>query len=124
MVLINSRTASAAEIFARVVQLHQRGTVLGDRSEGSVADITLYFRWLLNKQLQYEISIPQADYIMPDGKSLEHVGVTPDETVLPTADDIANGRDPVLARAAELLGVKLTPEEAGKLFPADDGRKQ
>ena len=43
--------------------------------------------------------------------------MTPDEVVLPTAQDMASGRDPVLAHAAETLGVKISAEDAGKAFP-------
>jgi C-terminal processing protease CtpA/Prc len=56
---------------------------------------------------------------MTDGKSLERVGVTPDEVLLPSAADIAAKRDPVLSRAADVVGFKLSPEKAGELFPIE-----
>jgi C-terminal processing protease CtpA/Prc len=54
---------------------------------------------------------------MPDGFRLEKAGVTPDEILLPTAADLANQRDPVLARAITLLGGTMTAEQAGKFYP-------
>jgi hypothetical protein len=65
----------------------------------------------------YGASITEWDLKMSDGKSLEHVGVTPDDVVLPTAQDLAAGRDPVLAHAAQALGVRISPDAAGKAFP-------
>jgi carboxyl-terminal processing protease len=118
VVLVDARSASAAELFARIVQLEKRGVVIGDHTSGKVMEAKRYDEQLgKDTAIFFGISITESDLIMPDGKSLEHAGVTPDETVLPTAQDLALGRDPVLAHAAELLGVKLSPEDAGKAFP-------
>jgi C-terminal processing protease CtpA/Prc len=62
----------------------------------------------------YGFSITSADLVMTDGKSLEGTGVTPDEMMLPTATDLAEGKDPVLSHAAELAGAKLDPVARGQ----------
>lgn len=120
IVLVDSTSGSAAEIFARTMQIEKRGIVLGDRSAGAVmqargfghesgVDIVAF----------YGASITNADVIMTDGKSLEHVGVIPDEVLLPSAADLAAQRDPVLSRAAAVAGYEITPEQAGTFFPIE-----
>ena len=118
IVLVDSDSASASETFARVIQLEKRGIVIGDVTSGAVMEARQYSEQMgAESLLFYAASITESDVIMTDGKSLEHVGVTPDEIALPTAQDLAAGRDPVLAHAAETLGIRMTPEEAGKAFP-------
>ncbi|MGO9640549.1 MAG: S41 family peptidase [Candidatus Acidiferrales bacterium] len=123
IVLIDSQSASGSELFARVMQIEKRATVLGDISSGSVMESQIYPHVNgmpgFDKMIFFASSVSQADIIMVDGKSLEHAGVVPDERILPTATDLTNERDPVLARAAELANVKLSPEDAGKLFPTE-----
>jgi C-terminal processing protease CtpA/Prc len=53
---------------------------------------------------------------MPDGQRLENRGVIPDEIVLPTADDLRDGRDPALARALEVVGILVDPAAAARVF--------
>lgn len=120
IVLIDSRSGSAAEMLARVVQLEKRGTVIGDQSAGAVMRSKGYqYTMGVGSVTFYGVSITDADSIMTDGKSLEHVGVTPDELLLPSAADLTAKRDPVLARAAALAGVELKAEKAGTLFPIE-----
>ncbi|MGE0104263.1 MAG: S41 family peptidase [Blastocatellales bacterium] len=120
IVLIDSRSASASEIFARTIQLEKRGIVIGDRSAGAVMRSRRYSHEIgFDTIIPYGVSVTDADVIMKDGRSLEKTGVTPDELLLPTAADMAAGRDPVLARAAELAGVRLDPQKAGSLFPLE-----
>lgn len=118
VVLVDSESGSASEVLARVVQLEKRGTVIGDRSAGAVMTADHYSHETgVGRVLYYGSSITIADMVMSDGKSLENIGVSPDEVLVPKGADLAAKRDPVLARAAELLGVKLDAEKAGSLFP-------
>jgi C-terminal processing protease CtpA/Prc len=104
---------------ARIVQLEKRGVVIGDRTAGVMQ--SLGFRHFLGEDsgVFYGANITNADVIMTDGKSLERVGVTPDELLLQTAADLAAGRDPVLARAAAIAGFELPPDKAGAMFPIE-----
>jgi carboxyl-terminal processing protease len=120
ILLIDSRSASASEMLARVIQLEKRGTVLGDRSAGAVAEARDFVHAIkldATNVSQYTVRVSVRQVTMNDGKTLENEGVTPDDTVIPTADDLAAGRDPVLARAIGLAGTNITREEAGKVIP-------
>ena len=117
IVLVDSESASAAELFARVMQLEGRGTVIGDRTAGGVMQSLGYTSAQgAEAVISYYFSVTTGDAVMKDGKSLERVGVVPTDIVIPTAADLAARRDPVLSRAALMLGRELSPEAAGKMF--------
>ena len=121
IVLIDSDSASASEVFARLIQIEKRGKVVGDVSAGAV--MTSYNMGLAVDRgvpgyqtfTPYGMNVTVADLIMSDGNRLEHVGVIPDHPVGPTAFAIANKLDPVLSIAARLMGETISSEDAGKL---------
>lgn len=117
VVMLDSSSGSAAEIFGRLMQLEGRGIVVGDTSAGAVmqSDYT-GFDAGSETSIQYGMNLTHFDVIMSDGKSIEHVGVVPDIKVIPTGADLASQRDPVLAEALKAVGITMTPDEAGKLF--------
>jgi hypothetical protein len=52
-----------------------------------------------------------------DGASLEGKGVTPDELLVPTGEDLAADRDVVLTRAAALAGLEVAEGETLSFLP-------
>ena len=115
--LVDSESASAAEMYARLLQIEKRGTVVGDRTAGAVMTSQFFPHTVGVGQIAFfGTSITVGDVRMSDGSSLEHVGVTPDIPLVPTAADLAAGHDPVLARAISEAGGQMTPQEAGRLF--------
>lgn len=121
IVLVDAASASCSELLARLVQIGKRGTVIGDRSAGAVMEARHFPSAQLGTAegsvILYGFSVTSADIVMTDGRSLERTGVSPDELLLPTGQDLALGRDPVMSRAAKLAGLDLDPVAAGKLFP-------
>jgi len=117
IVLIDWGSMSASEITARVIQLEKRGLVIGDRSAGMVMESTAITNSVGDSpRLLFGENITIADVIMTDSKSLERVGVIPDELVIPTPEDLNAHRDPVLSRAAAILGIALDPTRAGTIY--------
>jgi C-terminal processing protease CtpA/Prc len=118
IILVDHNSASASELFARVLQLEHKGKVMGDRSAGAVMEAKDFGESIgTDYKVEYGLSITSANILMADGKSLENAGVVPDELMIPTAADVAAGNDPVLAHAVAAAGAKLDSAAAGKLFP-------
>ncbi len=117
-VLVDSRSASASEVFARTIQLQERGTVIGDRTAGALMLSRGYVVEASSGEnaVAAQVSITVGDVLMPDGGRLEKKGVEPDFVVLPTAADLAEGRDPALALALKFAGHETDPAAAWQLL--------
>lgn len=120
VVLVDSDSASASEVFARVIQLEKRGKVVGDNSAGAVMtsnmigmDNSRGVEGSFATYSSFGLNLTVADLIMSDGNRLEKVGVIPDLPARPTALALREKWDPVLAYSASIFGAKLTPAEAG-----------
>ncbi len=75
-VLVNQKTASAAEILAASLQDHARATVIGERTAGRGAVRTVY---TINEVYKLELTVALAQ--TPKGKSIDGIGVQPNKPV-------------------------------------------
>lgn len=116
-VLVDSETSGVAEVFARLVQLEKRGVVLGDVTSGRTVEtkFSTHSSWETFGS-PFGLQVPVSEIVMMNGDRLNEKGVVPDQLVLPSQSDLAKKKDPALSRAAELMGFKLSPEEAGLVF--------
>lgn len=120
-VLVDAASASSAELFARVIQLEGRGTVIGDRTAGAVREARMLpFVQGTDTVITYFVTVTTADILMTDGISLERRGVIPDDLQLPSAHDLSARIDPVLAYAITKAGGQIDGAAAAKLFPPDN----
>jgi carboxyl-terminal processing protease len=98
VVLINEGSASASEIMAGALQDGKLAHLIGTTSfgKGSVQEITSYDD---NSSLKLSI----AQWLTPNKRNINHVGVTPDQVVSITDLQKANGQDPQLDAAINYL---------------------
>jgi carboxyl-terminal processing protease len=94
-ILVDSGSASTSEILAQGMQDLGRARIFGTPTAGAALPSDIV-RLPNGDGFQYA----QASYTSEKGKVLEGAGVTPDEIVRQTRDDLSAGRDPV-AEAAE-----------------------
>lgn len=109
IVLVDKQTGGPAEVLARTIQSHRRGEVIGDQTCGCTRErdtFLLILRGIKQALDFFRLSIPIADFIMPDGENMEGKGLIPDQTVLPSGEDIASGRDTGLEAALKLAGIQ------------------
>lgn len=111
-VLVDSGTASAAEIFSAVLQEHGRAVIVGRKTAGAVL-ASRYYGLPDGGELQLSVE----DYVTPRGRRLEGAGVTPDVPAKLTLADLRAGRDPDLAAAVQALTTGGTVAEMPQATP-------
>jgi carboxyl-terminal processing protease len=98
VVLVDGGTASMGEIFASAVQEHGAATIIGTATAGSVAAAQVFG---LPDGAGLQVTVYEIR--SPEGKQLNRIGVQPDEVIEPDPSGAAQGNDPVLSRAIEIL---------------------
>jgi carboxyl-terminal processing protease len=109
-ILVDSETGSAAEIFARLMQLAGKATVYGDRTAGAVMAAHFY------QYTEYAgASVTVSDFVLHNGERLEKVGVKPDVSLLAPPQHIGKGTDVVLSFVLAKAGARVSPTAAAQL---------
>ena len=98
VVLVNEGSASASEVLAGALQDQGRALIVGTQTFG---------KGVVNTPIQLSdgsgLIITTARWFTPKGRTIGNEGITPDTEVARTADDIAEGRDPQLDKAMDVL---------------------
>lgn len=97
VVLINSTSASAAEIVAGALQDYQKAKLVGETSFGKGVVQTLK-----NLPGGALLKVTTARWYTPKGQDINKTGIKPDHQIINTFDDINHGRDPQLDYAKSL----------------------
>jgi carboxyl-terminal processing protease len=99
VVLVNEGTASASEITAGAIQDLGRGPLVGVTTfgKGSVQN------WNALQNNAGGVRVTVARWLTPNGRQISEIGLEPEYIVEMTPEDFAEGRDPQLDKAIEVL---------------------
>ena len=98
VVLINSKTGSAAEIVAGALQDHQKAVLIGKKTFGKGSAYQVYELTGKAKLLLTEIY-----WLTPNGHQINKVGLQPDIKVAADEEDLITGRGTQFQKALEIL---------------------
>lgn len=99
IILTSARTASASEVFIAALKERGRASTVGENTCGCVLGIRRPHTLPDGGTLE----ISEVDFRTIGGTRLEGIGLTPDEQLPPTRQDLRAGRDRALKRALEIL---------------------
>jgi C-terminal processing protease CtpA/Prc len=110
VILVDSDSASAAELAARHLQLNYKALVIGDQTAGKVNEGHV-IREKIGARfvMPFGVVVTDAKLVMPDGGELEGHGVNPDAQCVPTPENLRQRSDPCLDQAIALAKKALPP---------------
>ena len=127
VVLVNEGSASGSEVLAGALQDQGRAPIIGTQTFG---------KGVVNTPVEFSdgsgLIITTARWFTPKGRTIGEVGITPDIEVPRTVDQIAEGLDPQLDAALDVLeglisaatgsrGIFLRFQPPGAYVPANPG---
>lgn len=98
VVLVNGGSASASEITAAALHDNKQATVMGEKSYGKGV-----VQQLIDFNDGSQLKVTVASWYRPNGKNINHLGITPDTTVKISDDDAKAGNDTQLKAAEDYL---------------------
>ena len=98
VVLVDGGSASASEITAGALHDNNAATIVGEKSFGKGV-----VQQIFNLSGGAEAKITVAKWYRPNGKNIQHVGITPDKNVTNTKDQVSAGTDSQLDTAKQIL---------------------
>lgn len=102
VVLVSSRSASGAEIFAAAMQERKRALIIG--SNPTTCGCLLGVSRTIKLSDGGKLNISDTDYRSAFGRRIEGIGVKPDQQIETRISDLIASRDRVLEDAVESLG--------------------